>query len=199
MRKRQLAVLMSLVAATAFLLAPGSAEAGKKKKKGIKGRYLQLETGVDLTAYKDAVLVLEPAEITADKDRAVDTESVRSTSDQMLKDALEATRLFHSVVSEVPLEIPEDRPILRLKPKLSLQYGSQAMRFFVGAGAGKSKLHIRIDFVDAKTGASLGFFNGYGTGAGFGSVSGGGVQRMARDDFQENYGKLSELLLERMP
>ncbi len=189
-------VWCTAAAISVALLAAGPVVAGKKK--GLKGRYLSIESGVDLAAYKNAILILERAEITADKERAVDTESVRATSDEMLRDALEASGLFHSIVAEPPLEIPDDRPVLRVSTKIALQYGSQAMRFFVGAGAGKSKLHIRIDIVDAKTGTPLGFYNGYGTGAGLWSISGGGIQRMARDDFEENYSKFTQLLLERM-
>jgi hypothetical protein len=72
------------------------------------------------------------------------------------------------------------------------------MRFWVGMGAGKSKLHVRIDIVDARTGEKLGAFNGYGTGAGIWSMSGGGVQRMARDDLDESYSDFGELLREAM-
>ena len=72
------------------------------------------------------------------------------------------------------------------------------MRFWVGMGAGKSKLHIRIDFVDVKSGAKLAYFNGYGTGAGAASISGGNVQRLAGDDLDENYEELAKLLRQRM-
>jgi hypothetical protein len=116
------------------------------------------------------------------------------TSDDALREALTQTRLFGEIVSAVPLELPATQPILRLTTKLTLQHGSQAMRFWVGGGAGKSKLHIRLDIVDARSGKQLGYFNGYGTGAGLWSMSGGGVQRMARDDLAESYQKLGEYL-----
>lgn len=194
MRRYSSITIISLVALS-LLLAGSPAEA---KKKGIKGRYLEVESGIDLAGYKGALIVLIPAEITADKDRAVDIESVRATSDDMLRETLQSSGLFGSIVTEPPIDLPEGQPILKITTKLTLQFGSQAMRFWVGGGAGKSKLHIRIDIVDARTGAHLAFFNGYGTGAGWWSVSGGGVQRMARDDFQENYLKLGETLKEKM-
>jgi len=180
------------LAALALCFAFENTYAGKKK--GIKGRYLELEKGIHLSDYKDSLLVLEPATIVADKERAVDTESVRTSSDDMLREALTDLGMFQDIVSVVPLEIPEDRNILRMTTKLNLQFGSQAMRWFVGSGAGKSKLHMRVDMYDAKSGKHLGFYNGYGTGAGFGSISGGAIQRMARDDFQENYKKFCNLL-----
>lgn len=176
------------------LAAAGAATTYGEKKKGSKGRYLEVEEGVSLGDYRGALVILEPAEIISDKDRPVDTEAVRATSDDSLKEYLESTGLFGDVVSAAPLELPADQPILTLTTKLTLQHGSQAMRFFAGGGAGKSKLHIRIDFVDARSGKQLGYFNGYGTGAGFWSISGGGVQRMARDDLAESYTKLAEYL-----
>lgn len=181
-----------------FIASPTVLSAGVtgKKKSGVKGRYLELEDGVDLAAYRGAIVILDEAEISADKDKPVDNEAVRSTSDQMLREKLAQVRGLGRIVAEPPLDLPEGTPVLRLKTTLTLQHGSQAMRFFVGAGAGKSKLHIRIDLVDARSGEQLGFFNGYGTGAGFWSISGGGVQRMARDDLEENYQKLAEYLIE---
>ncbi len=196
-RKFQVAIVPILAIA---LLGVAMAEARVfgEKKKGSKGRYLEVRDGVDLGDYQQALVILEPAEIISDKDRPVDTESVRRTSDDALREHLTSTRLFGEIVSTVPLELPDKQPILRLTTKLTLQHGSQAMRFWIGAGAGKSKLHILIDITDARSGKQLGYFNGYGTGAGLWSVSGGGVQRMARDDLDESYTKLAEYLLEAM-
>lgn len=171
---------------------------GEKKKGGVKGRYLDIESGVHLRDYRGALVILEPAEIIADKDKPVDNEAVRSTSDEVLREKLQAAGVFGELVSAAPTKLPADRPAIRLSTKLTLEHGSQAMRFFVGAGAGKSKLHIRVGLVDAASGKPLGYFNGYGTGAGLVSISGGGVQRMARDDLDENYTKFAELLQEQM-
>lgn len=182
-----------------LILAVGAASTQARvfgdKKKGIKGRYLEVLPSVALNTYEGALVILPPAEIISDKDRPVDTESVRATSDQTLRDALQQSRLFGEILSTVPLELPEDQPILRLTTKLTLEHGSQAMRFWVGGGAGKSKLHIRIEIMDVRSGQQLGHFNGYGTGAGLWSMSGGGVQRMARDDLDESYQKFREYLV----
>ncbi len=187
----------SLVAAL-LVLAVGAASTQAKvfgqKKKGVKGRYLEVLPGVDLSGYRGALVILDPAEIISDKEQPVDTESVRVTSDDALREALTQTRLFGEIVSAVPLELPATQQILRLTTKLTLQHGSQAMRFWVGMGAGKSKLHIGIDILDARSGKKLAYFNGYGTGAGFWSMSGGGVQRMARDDLAESYLSLGQYL-----
>ncbi len=189
----KMAVVMGLLIAGG-VTAVGEARVYGEKKKGSKGRYLEVEDGVDLGSYRGALVILEAAEITSDKDKPVDTESVRATSDDTLREQLRAAGLFGDIVAAPPLELPADKPILRITTKLTLQHGSQAMRFFVGAGAGKSKLHIQIEIFDARKGALLATFNGYGTGAGFWSISGGGVQRMARDDLEESYIKLAEYL-----
>jgi hypothetical protein len=191
------AVLVVVVGLTEAVWAEPGKVAGEKKG-GIKGRYLTVVDGVDLGAYRGALVILEPAEITADKDRPVDVEAVRTLSDEILEEKLKATALFGRFVSEAPLELPADQPILRLATRLTLQFGSQAMRAFVGAGAGKSKLHIRVDLVDARSGETLASFNGYGTGAGLWSISGGGIQRMSRDDLKESYVKLAELVAAEM-
>lgn len=194
--------LISVVAcslAVALCAMVVNAEVAGKKKKGLKGRYWTWEDGVDLERYKGALLILEAAEISADKDHAVDTESVRATSDEMLR--AELARLggfFNDIVSMAPLQLPEGLPVLRMSTHITLQYGSQAMRYWVGAGAGRSKLHIRIDLTDALTGKQLGSFNGYGSGSGMWSISGGGIQRMARDDLQENYMVLVDLFAEQI-
>jgi hypothetical protein len=191
--------IVLLTLASALLLnASLDARVYGDKKKGIKGRYLEITDNSGLSAYREALVIIDPAEIVSDKEQPVDTESVRVTSDDFLAEKLSQTGLFSSVVSAVPLELPEDQPILRMTTHLTLQHGSQAMRFWVGMGAGKSKLHVRIDIVDARTGEKLGAFNGYGTGAGIWSMSGGGVQRMARDDLDESYSDFGELLREAM-
>lgn len=165
-----------------------------EQKPGIKGRYLVVEDGAALPSYRGALVILEPAEILADKDQPVDNEAVRAASDQLLRETLQATALFGSIAATAPLQLPEQQPILRITTKLTLQHGSQAMRFWVGAGAGKSKLHIRIDIYDARSGQALAYFNGYGAGGGEWSLSGGGVQHMALDDLEENYDHLAEYL-----
>ncbi|MEM9595282.1 MAG: DUF4410 domain-containing protein [Acidobacteriota bacterium] len=193
MLRYPVSVLLMLSLALTFA---AEAEAGVlgKKKKGLKGRYLEYSDSADFASYRGALIVLDAAEIVSDKDRPVDSEAVRSTSDEMLRSELDGLRLFGDVVAQMPLEPPADQPIVRVSTKLTLQHGSQAMRFFVGGGAGKSKLHIVIELTDVRSGSRLGTFNGYGTGAGFFSFSGGGVQRMARDDLQENYDAFSGYL-----
>ncbi|MCP4204980.1 MAG: DUF4410 domain-containing protein [bacterium] len=165
-----------------------------EKKKGSKGRYLETADGVRLADYSGALVILEPAEILSDKDRPVDTESVRATSDASLRQHLASTGLFGRIISVAPPELPVGVAVVRVATRLTLQHGSQAMRFWAGGGAGKSKLHIHIGLSDARSGDRIGYFNGYGTGTGIWSISGGGVQRMARDDLEENYAKLGEYL-----
>lgn len=179
----------------ALLLAGGDAYA---KKKGVKGRYLVVDDGVSLRDYVGAIVILEQAEIISDKDKPVDTEDVRATSDGMLREKLGEAGIFGDILSEIPLDAPKGRAIIKIKTRLTIQHGSRAARFIIGFGAGKSKLHIRIDFIDAKTGKHLAMFNGYGTGMGIMSFQAGGVQRMSRDDLQENYAKLVRLLLDEM-
>ncbi len=169
-----------------------------KKKKGMKGRYLQIEAGANLADYRDALVILEPAVLSADKDRPIDNETVRQTSDELLKEALQELGVFGELVDAEPANLPEDGPSLRIKTTLTLQHGSRAMRYFVGAGAGKSKLHIQIEMVDASSGKALAKYNGFGSGAGFASFSGGAVSRMAHDDLQENYKQLTGYLAVKM-
>jgi len=183
-----LLLLVSLILAAGASL---DARVYGTKKPGVKGRYLEVESGVNLGDYAGALLILEPAEIVADKDRPVDTESVRTVSGDSLSRWIRT--FFPDIVSEVPLELP-DREIVRARTRLTLQHGSQAMRYWVGMGAGKSKLHVAIEFMDARTGKRIAYFNGYGSGSGAFSWSGGGVQRMARDDLSEIYTKLAEYL-----
>jgi len=187
-----------LVLALLAISVATAAEAGTygERKKGSKGRYLEVADGVRLTDFRGALVILEPAEIVSDRDRPVDTESVRNTSDDSLREHLASTGLFGQIVSAAPLELPADLAMVRITTKLTLQHGSQAMRFWAGGGAGKSKLHIRIVLADARSGNRLGEFNGYGTGTGIWSMSGGGVQRMARDDLEESYTKLGEYLVQ---
>jgi hypothetical protein len=186
-------------ATVALVLGVMLAGAGfAQKKPGIKGRYLELEPGSDLRAFMDALVVVEEAEIVADKDAPVDNEAVRLMSDEHLVQTLRGPGLFTKVVNSMPAALPTDRAVLRVTTKLTLQHGSQAMRFWVGAGAGKSKLHIRVTFFDASSGAKVAWFNGYGTGAGFSSPAGGGIQRMAGDDLRENYAELAKLLKQQL-
>lgn len=193
-RPREWTGVLAALLVTVIVSASADARVIGQKKKGIKGRYLQIENGVNFGDYRGALVILERAEITSDKERPVDTESVRQTSDDSLREHLSMSGSFGEIVSAAPLELPSEQPILRLSTKLTLQHGSQAMRFWVGAGAGSSKLHIRIEIIDARSGRKLGFFNGYGSGSGFWSMSGGGVQRMARDDLAESYIKFAEYL-----
>lgn len=179
---------VALAAVLLCLATAGSrAEVFGDKKSGIKGRYLEVEQGLSLRDYRGAIVVLEPAEIVSDKDKPVDTEAVRATSDEVLREKLETVSSIKDVVAEVPLELTEGTPLVKMRTKLTLQHGSQAMRVFAGGGAGKSKLHISVELLDAKSGKRIATFNGYGSGAGMWSISGGGVQRMARDDLQESY------------
>jgi hypothetical protein len=159
------------------------------KKKGIKGRYLVVSDGVDLATYRGAIVILEPLEIRADKDRPVDDESIKVNAENAIRERLDQLKeigFFQRIVTSAPLDMPADARVVRMEPRLSIQYGSQAMRAFVGFGAGKSATHLRIDFIDARTGDLLGYFNGYGTGSGYWSFSGGSAQRMAADDLQES-------------
>lgn len=165
-----------------------------KKKKGVKGRYLEVENSVNLADYRGALLILEATEITSDKDRPEDDEFVRRVSEELLKSKLEDVGLFGERVSALPLELPEGQPILKLAPRLTLQHGSNKKRYWVGFGAGKEKLHIRIDIADGRSGKKLGYFNGYGTGGTW--FPEGGVPYMASDDLMENYAKLVEYLVD---
>lgn len=61
-----------------------SASALSEKRDGIKGRYIEVEPGVDLRAYKGALLILDPTDLVADKDAPVDNDAVRVMSDEKL-------------------------------------------------------------------------------------------------------------------
>ena len=189
--------LICLCAASLLFCAVADAEIVGTKKKGLKGRYLDLEPAVNFRDYHNALIVLDPAEITSDKDRPVDTESIRKISYEVLTEKLKLLSLFGDVVEIAPLKISDDMKILRIQATLTLQYGSEAMRFWVGMGAGKSKTHIRLDIFDALTGQKLGYYNGYGTGAGSWSMSGGGAQWLAQDDLEENYQRFVELIAQK--
>lgn len=186
-------VLCAAVVAASFIGDDATAE-----RKGIRGRYLVVDDGVSLGDYRGALLIIEPAEITSDQYRSVATEDVRRTSEDLLREKLEKLGVFAEILTEIPAAAPEGRKILKAKTRLTLQHGSRATRFLISFGAGKSKLHIRIDFIDARTGKHVAFFNGYGSGAGILGWQGGAVQRMARDDLRENYNKLARLLLNSM-
>lgn len=198
---RKIAVA-TLSALFIFMCADGFTETYGKQKKGLKGRYLVINDGVDTSSYRGAIVILEQAEIAADKDKPVDNETIRNATDELLRqrlNVLKASGVFSGVVSTAPLELPTDVPILRLQPKLNLQHGSQAMRYFVGMGAGKSKTHIRIEIFDARTGEHLGYFNGYGSGSGSWTFTGGDTSRMAQDDVEESFDDFATYVRQAIP
>jgi hypothetical protein len=173
-----------------------------KEKKGLKGRYLVVDDGVDTSKYGGAIVILEPTLVEFDKDRPVDNETIRDAADDMLRERLTGLKnagLFDSIVSSTPLELPIDKPILRLQPEIQIQHGSQAMRVFVGMGAGKSKTHIRVEIFDARSGEHIGYFNGYGSGSGAWTFTGGDTSRMAQDDFEESFNLFAEYLQQAIP
>lgn len=168
-----------------------------KKKKGLKGRYLELSDDVNPEAYRGAVVILEKSEIRADKDRPVDNETIRAATDEMLRTQLmnlKTNGTLDRVISSAPIGLPDHLPVLRLEPTLSVQHGSQAMRAFVGFGAGKAKTHIRIEIIDARSGEHVGYFNGYGSGSGSWTFSGGNTARMAQDDVEESFQLFADYL-----
>ena len=182
-----------------LLLTTGVETAFAKKKEGLKGRYLDVDKSIDLHYLLGASVIVEEAGIVADKSKPIDTKAVRRLSEEQLIKELKLSRIFRRVVSARAVGTQLGGPVLRLRTELTLQYGSQAMRMLtVGTGAGKSKLHIRVDLIDETSGELLGYFNGYGTGSGAGSFTGGGVQKLAKDDFQENYKEFVRLLSKRI-
>lgn len=72
-----LVTLASVLIAGTLCASAGATTYGQKKK-GVKGRYLELGNDVDLNQYQGALVILDPAEITANRDRPVDTESISS-------------------------------------------------------------------------------------------------------------------------
>lgn len=191
-----------LVALLAFAFGDASATTYGKKKKGLKGRYLTIDEGVDLTKYRGAIVILETTTVKADKNRPVDNETIRTATDEMLRNRLNELKgygVFDRVVATAPLELPDGIPVLRMQPSIEIQHGSQAMRVFVGMGAGKSKTHIRIEIFDARTGEHLGYFNGYGSGSGSWTFTGGNTSRMAQDDVEESFKIFSEYVNQAIP
>ena len=81
-----------------------SASALSEKRDGIKGRYIEVEPGVDLRAYKGALLILDPTDLVADKDAPVDNDAVRVMSDEKLLTALRESGLFSTIASANPAE-----------------------------------------------------------------------------------------------
>jgi hypothetical protein len=82
-------VLGILVSALLCITAsPVCSEVFGDKESGVKGRYLEVEAGVNLRDYREAIVILEPAEIVSAKDKPVDTEAVRTTSGQLLREKL---------------------------------------------------------------------------------------------------------------
>ena len=176
-----------------FLLpaSDGVAETYGKKKKGLKGRYLVINDGVDASKYRGATVIVEPTEVQSDKNKE-DDEIVRLAADEMLWQRLNELKdlgVFDRVVSTDPGEMTDDKPILRLKPNITLQYGSKTARALVGMGAGKSKTIIRIEIFDGRSGDHIGYFNGYGSGSAWfvGGSTGAGVSTMAQDDIEESF------------
>ena len=188
------AIVALTLLATSCLSSVVDARVFGKKKKGIKGRYIEVESGVSLADYRGALVLLGSTEVVTDRDRPEDREHVRRASVDHLRYQLESSGLFDAVVSTLPPTLPAEQPVLELQTALSLRYGSQKKRFWIGFGAGKSKLHIRIDILDARSGSKLGYFNGYGTGATW--SPGGGVPFMAAHDLAKNYLKLAEYLVQ---
>ena len=187
------AALALILLATSCLSSVVDARVFGKKKKGVKGKYMVIESGVNLADYRGALVILGSTEVVMDRDRPADREQVRRASVDHLRYQLESLDVFGAVVSVPPAELPAGQPVLELKTALNLRYGSQKKRFWIGFGAGKSKLHIRIDILDAKSGQQLGYFNGYGTGATW--SPGGGVPFMAAHDLAKSYFKLAEYLV----
>ena len=191
-RSRSVAILLLLLVSA--LSSTSEARTFGKKKQGLKGRYVEVEDGVSLADYRGALVILGATELTSDRDRPGDDAFVRTASEENLRFYLESAGLFGEIVSAPPAGGPAGQPMLELKTRLDLRYGSQKLRYWVGFGAGKCKLHIRIDMTDARSGRRLGYFNGYGSGGTW--FPDGGVPYMARDDLAENYAKLAEYLLQ---
>jgi len=191
-----------LIALLVFVFSDASATTYGKKKKGLKGRYLTIDEGVDITSYRGAIVILESTTVKADKNKPVDNETIRNATDEMLRQRLvelKAQGVFNRVVATAPLELPAGVPVLRMQPSIEIQHGSQAMRVFVGMGAGKSKTHVRVEIFDARTGEHLGYFNGYGSGSGSWTFTGGNTSRMAQDDVQESFNLFSDYINQAIP
>ena len=108
-----------------------------------------------------------------------------------------ADQFLWSRLSELPVRLAwadgwrGDGTALKLRTLLRHQDGN---------ASGKPRLHIRIDLLDAETGASAGYFNGYGTGMRlrFTRARSRVTIRRTRDDLQENTRVFQQLLWEAM-
>ena len=192
----------AVIALVVLTFGDVSATTYGKKKKGLKGRYLVVDDGVDITKYRGAIVILETTTVQSDKNKPVDIEMIRTATDEMLRKrlaVLKSSGVFDRVVSTAPLELPDGIPVLRLQPSIQVQHGSQAMRVFVGMGAGRSKTHIRIEIFDARTGEHLAYFNGYGSGSGSWTFTGGNTARMAQDDVEESFDLFSDYIRQAIP
>jgi len=188
------------VFAVLALLAAAPVDAKKKKQTDESAETpaataeqgLSVESGVDLGRYRDSLLILEPTDISANEDRPVDTESVRSMSDDLLLPRLGGIDGV-AVMTLMPPQLPEGRPALRIYPVLTLQYGSRGFKRYVGAGPGQQKLQVRIDIVDPESGRLLASFKDDGGSRGLFKF-GDKVEKIARETLERSYDEFSSAL-----
>jgi hypothetical protein len=177
---------------------------------GDRGRFLQVEDGADLLSYRGGIVELRPSELSSNKNKPKILDKIRAASDHLLWEKLASSNLFESIYPDRRLDLPDGLPALRLEPHLTLDMGSRGKRFLSTGSThvtapfeqprddGRSKLWIRIDVLDARTGTQLATFRGFGIGFGQKTITGGNVAGLAEHDLEVNYAELIEMLTQEM-
>jgi hypothetical protein len=97
-------------------------------------------------------LIVSPAEIKDDEDARLAKDMTAYFQAQLVR-RLQAAGLFTKVIdATASAEIPRDMKTLRLEGQITkLTEGSQAVRYFVGFGAGAAKAQIETRLVDLES------------------------------------------------
>lgn len=142
-----------------------------------EGGLVGLRPGFSPKTYTAIVLTplkVSPSEIKDDEDARLAKDMTAYVQAQLLK-RLQAAGIFAKVIdATASAALPVDAKILRLEGEITkLTEGSQALRYFVGFGAGAAKAQIETRLVDVQSGrvelvtadrraAGLGIFGGDG-------------------------------------
>lgn len=195
---RELCAKVFAVVLFVLLLAPGQGMGkmvGKNPGK-IKGRWLELQDGVDLGGYKGVYIGETKTDIQwkrPENEAPIDEDLL----DEYLREQVVLNLRQSRVLGEVLESAPEKgaKGYVRLDCDLTVEPGSRAMRYVVGFGAGKSRSILEIRLRDHKSGDELALYHGYGVGSGMGfKLAGGGARKMTQDDVEENTQVFVELL-----
>lgn len=162
------ALLFSLVAVA---LSFSSAFAQDKKDamidSGDKGKYQNVEV----------------APFTAQSDVKITPEQLKALTDSVVKE-LQDTKKFKQVLHEGETPTDPSAPTLKISGEVvKFKAGNRAKRYFVGFGAGKSKVIANVKYMDRGTGKMLAEHTSDGDvfmGV-FGGDSGGAKSELAKD------------------